>query len=268
MDFLTLLFLGSTVGFVSAFFGIGGGSIIVPVLYMLYPKLPITIVIPISLGTIFLASGLNSIRFYKAKAFTDKKIILLFVLTCSIGSISGAFLTNSINTELGKKILACVLILSVFKILFYKAPDNLNQREKKIDGTKISLTGLLGSFISSITGLGGGIIFTPMLISVVKLPIKIVSPYSNLAMLVATFGGVFPHLFKTIHNPKVVLYLPKLVQNMFIGTVNYGIILIIFTTVFIGSKVGIHFNNKVEASLKKKLLAFVILTLILKLLLS
>jgi uncharacterized membrane protein YfcA len=267
MDILVLFILGGAVGFVSSFFGIGGGSLIVPILYTLYPRLPLTIVIPISLGTICIITTVNSIQYFRAKAITNKKIILAFLITCSIGAYSGARLTYLIDTNLGKKILACVLLVSVFKILFYKTSSEKNS-DIHISQPLIAFTGFIGSLISSITGLGGGIVFTPMLISVVKLPLKVVSPYSNIAMSIATFIGVLPHFFNELQVTSGVSSLPSLSQQYFIGSVNLVIIFIMTTTALIGSRVGIQYNESVSGEYKKKLLAGIILTLIIKMLLG
>jgi uncharacterized membrane protein YfcA len=267
MDILVLFLLGGAVGFVSSFFGIGGGSLIVPILYMLYPKLPLTIVIPISLGTICIITTINSISFIKARVITNKKMILSFLITCSIGAYAGAKLTYLIDTNIGKKILACVLILSVFKILFYKSGSEKDS-DKNLSQPLIAFTGFLGSLISSITGLGGGIVFTPMLISLVKLPLKLVSPYSNIAMSIATFIGIFPHFFTTLQLSHGVSSLPSLSQQFFVGSVNIAMILIMTTTALVGSRIGIKYNDSVDGEVKKNLLAGVISILIIKMFLN
>lgn len=265
MDIFILFCLGSIVGFVSSFFGIGGGSLIVPIFYLLYPNLPLTIVIPISLGTIFMTTTLNSARFIKAGLITNKKLVISFLITCSIGAFTGAKLTSLIDTQLGKQILAIVLSVSVFKILFYKNSEE--SVDDSIVSTKlVAITGIIGSFISSITGLGGGIVFTPMLISLVKMPLKLVSPYSNLAMSIATLIGVLPHLFNDISSVERTSELPALAQGFFIGNVNIVIILIMTSTAIMGSKLGIKYNHSVSSNIKKKLLAAFIALLIIKML--
>lgn len=267
MDIIILLILGLLVGVCTSFLGIGGGSIIVPVLYSLYPNISLTVVIPISLGAIFITTLNNSYQYVTDGRITNKTISFNLIITSSIGAIAGALLTNYIDTNLGKKILAIVLIFSVIKILFYKVKDK-SIEEKNISFKLTTATGLIGAFVSSITGLGGGIVFTPMLISIVKMPTKLVSPYSNLAMAAATFVGVIPHFFQEISHSNTALSLPNFSHMFFIGRVNIIIILIIASSAYIGSKVGSRFNNKVNDKNKKRILSGIISLLIIKILIN
>ena len=63
----TSLFIpvGLAVGVISALFGVGGGVIAVPALVLLYPEVPQTSIIGVSLGMIFFNSLINSNNFYK-----------------------------------------------------------------------------------------------------------------------------------------------------------------------------------------------------------
>lgn len=263
MDIIALLILGAFVGFLSSFFGIGGGSLIVPLLYSLYPSLSNQAVISISLGTIFLITLVNSYRYYKLKLTPTIKVIIIFSIACIIGAFLGSQLTYLINKELSRKIIAAILILIVVRLNFSILPKAEKPTEKS-NKVKLSLTGFFGSIISSITGLGGGIIFTPMLISVVKLPLKQVAPHSNIAMVTATLTGVIPHLFEKV--PSKISGLSSLMQNSFIGNVNIAFILLIFASAFFTAKLGIKLNSYVKEQTKKRMLSALLILLSIKLL--
>lgn len=261
MDILILILSGAAVGFLSSFFGIGGGSLIVPTLYTLFPSLPPSAVISISLGTIFINSSINTIRFIKLKLTPGKTVFITFLITCTIGAFSGSQIVSSIDKDLAKRIIALTLFIIVAKLFLGKKSED-HTSEHKDEPLKLGVTGLSGSLLSSLTGLGGGIIFTPMFLSVVKLPLKKIPAYSNLAMLVANLIGVLPHLFSPLDSRS--LGLGDIFNSSFIGSVNISMILILSASAFFTSKIGIKYNNSVSSQTKKYLLASLILILAIK----
>lgn len=262
MEITQLFVLGLTIGFMSSFFGIGGGSLIVPVLYMLYPKLPASVVIPISLGSIFIVTLTNTFKFAKHKLLPPKIIIINFILTCSLGSFTGSQILYLIDTSMAKKSMGIILLFMVIKLLIFKSKNNPEEGFKP-SNILLSTTGFIGAFISSTTGLGGGIIFTPIFINIIKVPLKYVSPYSNLAMAIATFIGLTPHLFK---ENEIMYFNNDLMNNGFVGNVNFTFITIIAFGAFFSSSWGVKFNNIAGQKLKKSLLSSLLLLFSIKLL--
>ncbi|MAX67375.1 MAG: hypothetical protein CME66_10610 [Halobacteriovoraceae bacterium] len=263
MEITQLLVLGSVIGFLSSFFGIGGGSIIVPTLYTLYPNLPASIVVPISLGSIFFICLKNTISYGRNKLLPPKEIIGAFLLSCFIGGFLGTKLLYFIDTNLAKKIMGFLLLAMVVKLLVFKSrhQDDQNFSPSFIS---FSIVGFIGSLISSITGLGGGIIFTPIFLNILRVPLKKVSPYSNLAMVFATFIGVIPHIFQTRKN---IYFQSDFLSSFFIGNVNFFFILIITLGALFSSRIGIKANNLAPPKTKKALLALLLLGFSSKLLL-
>lgn len=256
MEFVVLFLSGSMIGFLSSFLGIGGGSLLVPILYSLYPQLSAPQIISISLGSIFIISLGNTVSYYKKDLTPPTKTIAIFVITCGIGGAIGSQVLYLIDTSMAKKAMACILLLMGVKILFLKSPKG--NKENTPSNFSMGFTGLLGSFISSITGLGGGIVFTPIFLNVLKLPIKKVSAYSNLAMTIATFVGVFPHFFLS-QNQNAQLFQFSLLNIGFIGNVNLSIIGVLYIGAFFSRKIGIYFNDKASAKVKKIILLIILI---------
>ena len=265
MEFIILFFSGSLIGFLSSFLGIGGGSLLVPILYSLYPQLTAPHIISISLGSIFIISFGNTISFYRKGLTPPIKTIAIFVITCGVGGVIGSQVLYLIDTFMAKKAMACILLLMGIKILFLKGPKK--ETEKSPSNISMGFTGVLGSFISSITGLGGGIVFTPIFLNVLKLPIKKVSAYSNLAMAIATFVGVVPHFFFKPET-EIKLLSSSWLNYGFIGNVNLSIIGILFIGAFFSRKLGVHFNDKASPNLKKMILLVILISFSVKLFLD
>lgn len=264
MEILQLIFLGLAVGLLSSFFGIGGGSLIVPVMYGLYIQLPPTMVVSISLGSIFIIATSNVYKFNKQKLLPNKDLIINFVIFCSIGAFLGAQVVYLIDTKLAKFVMGIILAFMVLKILFMKKIEIAETDNYSPHKTAFAFTGFAGAFISSITGLGGGIIFTPVFMNILKVPTKRVSPYSNLAMLITTLIGVIPHLFVELKGEEI--FKQAWLNQAFVGQVNLAIIGIIATASLLTSSIGVKLNSTVPTQTKKYLLAVLIAVFSIKLL--
>jgi uncharacterized membrane protein YfcA len=105
---------------------------------------------------------------------------------------------------------------------------------------KLGVTGLLGGIIAGVTGLGGGIIFIPFLMFLCTLPLKKVSPYSNVAMMISSLMGLLPHLGK--------------VEGLSVGSLDIEIALPLLIGSLITSKLGAKWNSSVSAKTKRVLL--------------
>lgn len=261
MDFLLLGFTGLAVGFLSSFFGIGGGSLIVPILYSLYPTLTDEQVIATSLTTIFLLSSNNTFQYFRRKELPNRRISINFLISATIGAVLGAKLTYLIDTTTSKKIVASVLLLIVAK-LFMSGKTKHNPPLGKTKDYKIFIIGFVGAFVSSISGLGGGVIFIPLLISFAKINMNSVSPYSNLAMVIATLMGALPHLLVPIYHP---IGFPDILDPYFVGKVNFAIVAILIVGGLVSSRQGVKFNGRVAPHVKRYSLAFLLLVLSIKL---
>jgi uncharacterized membrane protein YfcA len=179
-------------------------------------------------------------------------MVNIFIAT-GMGAFIGTQILYLIPSLYVKKIFGFVLLIAMIKLFLSKRAEE--NKLLKIHDFKVFNTCFSGALISSITGLGGGILFVPLFINLVKLPMRLISPYSNLAMTVATGMGVWPHFFKT--NDYDIQYM--VIENAFIGNVNPVLILCLFTGAFTFSKLGVRFNNKVDDQVKKKLLGLILL---------
>lgn len=263
MEFIILIICGCAIGLFSSFFGIGGGALIVPVLYSLYPGIEDTVVISTSLGSIFLMTLVNSYNFYKAKLTPQKRVFIIFGINAIFGGFLGSQMTYMINTDISKKIIATTLLLIVLKNLLFKSKtssENLNDTD-----LNLAITSFFGAFVSSITGLGGGVIFVPMLMSLVRLPAKLIPAYSNVIMVFATIIGTVPHFFHAVDTTSTQM---ENLSQFFVGQVNVAIV---FTLVFCGfftSKIGVKLNDIASEKTKKLTLSFILILLSIKMFLS
>ena len=257
-----LIGIALILGFVSSFLGIGGGSIVVPVLYATFPSSTPLEVVAISLGSIFLIANLNLIQYAKHKVLPPRNQIPIMATACLVGGIIGSSIITGLDPEILKKLFGVILIFLAIKAVLYKPKRNDLPRKESVPNKQIGFISFFGALLSSLTGLGGGIIFTPAFLEVSKLNVKKVAPYSNLAMVFATGFGVAPHLLaKTKQIPGISL--PHL-EFLQVGHLNISVVIFLAAGSLISSPLGVRFNQKVSSNRKRQILIMILVILALK----
>ena len=105
---IVLILLSLAVGFISSFFGVGGGVLMVPGLYMIFPELPHQTIISTSIGVIFFNGVLNSFNFYKKGKIPNIKMVSYLSLGMVLGGQLGSRLTYLFDQHTTKKLLAVI----------------------------------------------------------------------------------------------------------------------------------------------------------------
>ena len=252
MILFILIPLGLAIGIISAFFGIGGGILAIPSLFLLFPGIPPQTVMGTSMGMIFVNTTINSLFYWRkgVKVFGVPLFTLIFFMI--LGILSGSYLVTLIPPPYVKKIFGLLLIWAIIKTLLQKQDDKdddsflrqdpLKQRFHLHFLLKYAAIGLFSGIIAGLTGLGGGLVLVPFLISVLKIPLKKVPAYSSTIIACSVWGGV---LFHCLHQgPSFPLPLPFLK----IGQVHFGLIALITMGSFFGAQIGIKLNSKFPSS--------------------
>ena len=229
------------VGFVASFFGalmgIGGGVFIVPALTLLF-NLPIQVATGSSLTTIIANSCTSSFNYVKSEL---TNIRVAFLLCCSIvpGAIAGSWLARYIPPDI-LTIVFCAIVLGMsFWMLRKPGPTypsgetgvdsknagdtpardsyfdrNLNTRiEYRITGKRFGIISTFFSgIISSLLGVGGGIINVPVMTLVMGIPIKVAVATSSFMIMITAAAGA------TVYYYNGYIY-PVLVAPLIIGAI-------------------------------------------------
>ena len=186
----TLLLAGGIVGFLSSFFGLGGGVIMVPTLYFLYPKLSHLTIVSTALGVIFLNGLANTFYFTRLKVFPSPKILLPLACCMGLGAWWGGAMATAWPPTLLKRLLAGVLLAMAIK-LFFERPSPLRpSAEKRTHLPGSLILGLGTGLIEGLMGLGGGVFLVPGLALFHKLPFTLIPAYTNPVMCVGALSGM------------------------------------------------------------------------------
>jgi len=193
MDLITILIIilaSFVAGFIGSILGIGGGIIIVPTLT--YLGYPIEMVIPASLLAILFNSMISSVK-YSIKNLINYKL----GLNLSILTIFGAIIGSMIFIIINKKILYILfgIIIIILAILILKI------RKIKINKSLGFLMFIFGGIISNLLGVGGGVLFTPLLNLIFNLDLKKSVATSLLMIGIVTSIGTLIYFYERLLNP-------------------------------------------------------------------
>ncbi len=166
IEIIELLFLGAAVGVLSGFFGIGGGTILVPALLLM--GYDIKIAIGISVVQMVFSSIYGSYLNLR-KGTLDIKMVLMI----GFGGFAGALLSPYIIMTLSSRTLEAIFlgfVLFALARMFIKTTEH--QDERSAHPVILFLIGLvLGAFAISI-GVGGSILLVPILVGFLHVPLK------------------------------------------------------------------------------------------------
>ncbi len=188
--------LGLVVGIISSFLGLGGGIIIVPLLPVFVPGLSAREVIATSLCSVFLVVSINTLRFSRKKSVMFSHSLLLGI-SSGITAYIAARATAYFSEDVLYGALVLVLLLASVRTLLggysrytgrYKVPEQTGV--KKPGKIFSGFVGSLSGAVSGFTGLGGGSVMSPLLLSAGVLEEKNISPTVNGAMILTSLLGV------------------------------------------------------------------------------
>ncbi|MCP4179358.1 MAG: sulfite exporter TauE/SafE family protein [bacterium] len=209
---LWMLPLGFAVGIFGTLIGAGGGFILVPILLLVYPEKSADTITSISLAVVFFNALSGSCSYAKMKRI-DYKSGLLFSCAVVPGAILGAINVAFISRSVFNMIFGIILIiLSLFLIFKPELKDKIKikhggiyflRKIKDATGEEYiysynPVTGFILSigvgYLSSLLGIGGGIIHVPVLVQILNFPIHLATATSHFILAVMAFAGSIVHV--------------------------------------------------------------------------
>jgi uncharacterized membrane protein YfcA len=214
-SYFWLIGMGLGVGVYGTLIGAGGGFVLMPLLLILYPKMPPEILTAISLAVVFFnaASGSESYAIMKR---IDYKSGLMFAAATIPGAVIGALNTASVPRHLFNGIFAAILVAAaVFLILRPNLASHVRERPgqhyleahrhleamggETYDYAFNPLVGIGISFFvgyaSSFLGIGGGIIHVPVLIYLLEFPVHVATATSHFILAIMALTGTLVHIW-------------------------------------------------------------------------
>jgi uncharacterized protein len=155
-----LALAGAVTGFLAGLFGIGGGSILVPVLYAAfeYVGVPESVRMHLTLGTsmaVIAPTGLRSFLAQHARGAADIEVLKRLAVPVFLGVLTGVVIASSISSEALRWVWVAAGTLVAMKLLLGR--DEWRIGDHLPDNAWVTATAFTIGIISALMSIGGGI---------------------------------------------------------------------------------------------------------------
>ncbi len=207
LDPLTLLFLLSTAavaGVLAGLLGIGGGTVIVPALLIVFaradvdPAVRVQLAVGTSLATIVLTS-ISSAYSHHRKGALHLGLAAWFAPGLVVGSVAGALLAVWMPGDVLQLLFGLFLYGVAARMLFGKLPEKPEPRQIPVWGRLLG--GVVIGLVSAMVGIGGGILSVPLFVMAAGLTIHHAVGTAPMLGLVLSFVGTVTYVVGGFSEP-------------------------------------------------------------------
>ncbi|ADU96070.1 sulfite exporter TauE/SafE family protein [Thermovibrio ammonificans] len=163
-----LFTVGIAAGFVAGLFGIGGGVILVPLFWFFFQKIGVPqelsfkLAVATSLSVIAVSTLFSTVSHILKGSYPLKEAAKLLIFSLP-GVLAGVLLAHYLPVKALKNIFGIFLVITGVKLLLSgRGSRKLRVKERVI----VPLTVVLSGFLSSLLGIGGGVVVNSILFSV------------------------------------------------------------------------------------------------------
>lgn len=220
--------LGFFVGILSGFFGIGGGTVLIPLL--LFLGYEIKEAIGISVLQMVFSSTYGS-YLNKKNGTLDISMVVPIGVGGSIGALLSGYITSSVSSIFLEVLFFSFALFALIR-LFFKTLEE--KKEIRLNKTSLFSIGVVLGAISMSIGVGGSILLVPILVG-----------FFHVSLKKATSAGLFFVVFSSVAG---------LLSHTLVGNINYSTGIVIGLASLVGVYLGIYFKDKVSSNLQRKLL--------------
>lgn len=245
MEFILFLLLGIFVGIFGTLVGIGGGLICVPIFILLlsdggiYPYFHSAAQVTGTSLVIVLANAVSGTIAYIRQGRVFFRAAIPFALATLPGALYGSYIVDRFSTPMLDLYFGMFLVCMACIMYFnsrHKPPTDIMELPSDFKFNQwvgIGASFFVG-FLSSIFGIGGGVIHVPLMIYLLGFPVHVATATSHFVLACSSVFGVISH-FMLDH----IIWLPAI-------------------SIAVGAAVGAQIGAKISKKTKSK----VILTLL------
>jgi uncharacterized protein len=200
--------------------GLGGGFILVPLLRLVFGFAPAE-ASGTALVLVVANSGSGSLT-YLLQRRVHVRVGLLFASGGWVGSVIGALLVKRISASLFDDLLALLLIAVALDMLLRRARigarEDATRPAHRMGGIPVPLAIVIGfgiGLVSSLFGIGGGVVMVPSLLYFSNLPAHAISATSHFGIVLTSPVGLATHALE--HDIRVADIIPLVAGGLLGG---------------------------------------------------
>ena len=191
---LLLVIIGLGAGTVGSMLGVGGGIMMVPALS--YLGITPTQIASTSLFAVSSTSVSSTVEYSRQRRI-DYKLGVLMAAVAVPGAIIGAVLSGNLGLDQFRLYFGILLVLAGIYILYKNSILKENVKPKmpaRYRYLAVSSASLVAGIISSLFGVGGGVIFVPVMLLVLGIGMHRAAATSQLILMITSIAGVLTHV--------------------------------------------------------------------------
>jgi uncharacterized membrane protein YfcA len=244
-------------GLLAGLLGIGGGIILVPMFWFLfsYLKVPGEVSLKLSIGTslgVITVITLFTSGFHIFKGKLKKEELLKIIIWVVPGIALGAFSSHLLPAHILKKLFGAVLLVVGIRTLKGTGRVKVELSGKVLIPVAVTLS----AFLSSLLGIGGGIVINSLLFSLSRIRAdKVVALASIVSFFNATLGSL---MYVALPSVKVLHW-----QT---GYIYFPAVIFVSLGAIPGSRIGLSLLHKINHQFLKKLFAILLIVVAIKIL--
>ena len=188
--YVGMLALAAGAATVASMVGLGGGLIIVPAL--LFMGMSPALAASVSLAAT-LANAAGSTASYARQARIDYRIGIRMGALATPGSILGAVLSSGTEPGVFGVLLAAALVAAAAYVFVRPRLGSRSASHVQVVAVLSAAASFFAGMVSSYFGIGGGVVFVPLLVVVLGMSMMRAAPTSMFALLMTSAAGVVTH---------------------------------------------------------------------------
>ncbi|MGE3538178.1 MAG: sulfite exporter TauE/SafE family protein [Candidatus Tectimicrobiota bacterium] len=207
-----LLPVGLAIGTFGTLIGAGGGFLLTPLLLLAYPEESPEVITSISLAVVCCNAFSGSLAYARMRRI-DYHSGLLFSLATVPGAILGALTTTFLPRQTFDLLFGLAMLLAAAWLVLRRdvTPPTVTERRRaqvtrqltEADGTSHTFTynrrlglglSVIVGYVSSLLGIGGGIIHVPAMVHALHFPVHVATATSHFTLAAMTLTGTLVHV--------------------------------------------------------------------------
>ncbi len=259
---LTLIFLaGIAGGLLAGLLGIGGGIIYIMILPIALKHVGVAssdlieYTIANSVLTIFFATAVGMVMHWVRKEFYWKQISILSLTSIACSLLTLHYFVHQMNYSIQHFNVVILVLLLIILIKSFKPIAPQNTLPKKHQPLKLMAIGIIGGVVTAISGLGGGVVFVPLLLYFTALDIKMIKVISLGVIMFTSFAVSLYHMVQPV---------PELLTTSTIGYLVLPVTFPLVLGVMIGSPIGVRLSLKLKSHQMQWLFAIFVIFVVIK----
>lgn len=241
---IILIAVGLGAGTLGSMLGVGGGIIMVPALTFL--GLPPAQTAATSLFAVSSTSVSSTVAYSRQKRIDYRRGIELAAAAIP-GAVLGPFILGQVAPD-DFKVYFGVLLIAVGIYIAFRSSILREKKEQRISPAThaaVFATAFGAGIISSFFGVGGGVIFVPIMLLIHRMTMHNAAPTSQLTLMLTSFAGLLTHVA--------------------LGNPDYLYAIALSAGAVAGAQLGARWSRNVKGSILQKMLGVALVAVAIRL---